>query len=122
VVSFAFKGHPLSASYRNYLAKKDCAVSFMTIAELYEGGYRAGWNDARWNALRLMLDDFVILQSDAEITEAWAWIRSERRLKPIAGDDAWIAATALVYDCPLVTHNPADFDGIRGLRVLSAIR
>ena len=33
--------------------------------------------------------------------------------------DAWIAATALLYDIPLVTHNRNDYLGIPGLTVIS---
>jgi predicted nucleic acid-binding protein len=32
--------------------------------------------------------------------------------------DAWIAATALLYDAPLVTHNGSDFLGVPGLRLI----
>jgi hypothetical protein len=34
-------------------------------------------------------------------------------------DDAWIAASAVAYDCPLVTHNPGDFGGIEDLKILT---
>jgi predicted nucleic acid-binding protein len=43
----------------------------------------------------------------------------ERRHKPIAVADAWIAATALVHGYELVTHNAGDFHGIRGLSVIT---
>jgi predicted nucleic acid-binding protein len=33
--------------------------------------------------------------------------------------DAWIAATALLYDAPLVTHNRDDYLGVPGLRIIS---
>jgi tRNA(fMet)-specific endonuclease VapC len=33
--------------------------------------------------------------------------------------DAWIAATALLYDAPLLTHNEADYRGVPGLRVVT---
>jgi predicted nucleic acid-binding protein len=33
--------------------------------------------------------------------------------------DAWIAATALLYDAPLVTHNRGDYLGIPGLTLIS---
>jgi len=31
--------------------------------------------------------------------------------------DAWIAATALLYDVPLLTHNKADYLGVPGLQL-----
>jgi tRNA(fMet)-specific endonuclease VapC len=38
---------------------------------------------------------------------------------PIAPADAWIAATAIVYRAPLITHNRKHFEGIAGLKVIS---
>lgn len=39
------------------------------------------------------------------------------RVLPFA--DSWIAATALYLGLPLVTHNPADFQGIEALHVIT---
>ena len=33
--------------------------------------------------------------------------------------DAWIAATALLHDLPLVTHNRGDYRGVAGLSIIS---
>jgi tRNA(fMet)-specific endonuclease VapC len=33
--------------------------------------------------------------------------------------DAWIAATALLYDLPLVTHNRGDYLGVPDLTLIS---
>ena len=33
--------------------------------------------------------------------------------------DAWIAATALRHDVPLVTHNCGDYLGVPGLKLIS---
>jgi tRNA(fMet)-specific endonuclease VapC len=33
--------------------------------------------------------------------------------------DAWIAATALLYDLPLATHNRGDYKGVPGLTTIS---
>jgi len=49
----------------------------------------------------------------------WGKIRSERRQQPISVDDAWIAATALTFQCPLITHNPKDFFGITGIIIIA---
>jgi len=35
--------------------------------------------------------------------------------------DAWIAATALQYKLPLVTHNPDDFNAVDNLEIISII-
>lgn len=44
-------------------------------------------------------------------------IRKSRRIKI---PDAIIAATALVYDLTLITHNLSDFEGIPGLKLVDA--
>ena len=42
-----------------------------------------------------------------------------RQRKQMALADAIIAATALTYDLPLLTHNTKDYEGIVGLKLLS---
>jgi predicted nucleic acid-binding protein len=38
---------------------------------------------------------------------------------PIAYADAWIAATAMAYKAPLITHNRKHFESVSGLKVIS---
>ena len=42
-----------------------------------------------------------------------------RRRQPISAEDARIAATAIEYACPRVTHNSKDFRGIAGLTIIT---
>jgi predicted nucleic acid-binding protein len=42
--------------------------------------------------------------------------RAGRRLETA---DAWIAATAVLYDAPLITHNARDYLGVPGLKVIT---
>ncbi len=122
VVSFIMKKHALAADYRPLLRGSRPAISFMTVAELYEGAYQARWGRKLFQRLELTLQDYALLQSSLDVAQRWGEVRFQRRQQPISVEDAWIAATALVYDCPLVTHNPADFRGIRGLRIVTAQR
>ncbi|HTK76266.1 MAG TPA: PIN domain-containing protein [Gemmataceae bacterium] len=46
IVSYLLKGHSLATRYRPHLVGHVLAVSFMTVAELYEGAVRAGWGGA----------------------------------------------------------------------------
>jgi tRNA(fMet)-specific endonuclease VapC len=121
VVSFFINEHSLAEEYLGYLQGHTAAVSFMTIAELYEGAYRAGWGAKRFRKLHLALDHYVVFDFTIEVCQRWGEIRYQRRRQPISTDDAWIAATALVYRCPLMTHNPADFRGIPKLQIISAL-
>jgi len=42
--------------------------------------------------------------------------RAGRRLETA---DAWIAATAVLYNAPLITHNASDYLGVPGLQVIT---
>jgi tRNA(fMet)-specific endonuclease VapC len=63
----------------------------------------------------------VVVPFDNELCKQWAGICVERQRlgRPISVQDAWIAATALRHNYPLVTHNGDDFAGITGLNVIS---
>lgn len=113
------KNHPLSVVYRPHLAGHTLAVSFQTLGELLEGGAQAGWGPARWAVLNAILQTLLLLHSDQAVCEMWAEVRVTRRAQPIGVADAWIAATALAHGIELVTHNPADFQGIPGLVVIT---
>ncbi len=91
----------------------------MTEGELFEWGFAARWSKSRFSQLEALLNGLDIIPSSADIDRRWAAIRFERRHQPISVADAWIAATALVHGYELVSHNPADFQGIRGLTVIT---
>jgi tRNA(fMet)-specific endonuclease VapC len=120
VVSYFMKGGPLAVAYRELLRGKDLAISFMTVAELYEGAYRAGWNAPKLERLEAVLSGYAVIPSSPTVCRAWARIREQRRSRTISVDDAWIAASALAWSAELATHNPADFTGIPELRVLTS--
>ena len=119
IVSYVLKGHTLAEAYRPHLEGHTLAISFMTVAELFEGAARARWAKRRRTALESSLWTYLVIPSSPELCRHWGEIRSERRRQPISGEDAWVAATALMLGCPLVTHNAADFEGIAGLVVLT---
>jgi len=49
----------------------------------------------------------------------WEWAQLiEMPGRPMPSSDAWIAATALAYKLPLVTHNRKDFEHISDLQLL----
>lgn len=119
VVSFTVKRKPLARLYRRHLIGYRPVISFMTLAELLEGADRARWGSEKRQELGRTLNTYLLVHSSRALFEMWASVRAERHRQPIATDDAWIAATALAYGCPLVTHNPGDFRGISGLTIIS---
>ena len=114
------RGHSLTELYRHFLQNHTLAISFMTVAEIYEGALRANWSDRKIALVQDSLDAYIVIPSSPEICRIWAEIRVARRRMPISPEDAWIAATALAHSCPLVTHDAADFQGITGLKILTA--
>lgn len=123
VISFIFKGDSRAADYAPLLEGNRLAISFITVAELFEWAFTRKWGDARVKRLEQALGNFVILPVDVELCRAFGKIRADLQEhgKTIASQDAWIAATAVHYKLPLVTHNPTDFKHVDTLESRSAL-
>ncbi|GBE30117.1 ribonuclease VapC1 [bacterium BMS3Bbin04] len=119
IVSYIMKGDPLAEPYKQHLLGKTLAISFMTVAELYEGAYRKGWGQKKMARLCQELQKYLVIPYSPSICEVWGRLRAERKHQPISVDDGWVAATALVHGCPVVTHNEKDFHNITGLVVIA---
>ena len=121
VVSFLLKNDTRAQAYRPHLQDKLLAFSFMTVAELYRWAYVRNWGKSRLAWLEEQLRTYVIVPFDLELCKCWADICTtrQRQGKPISAQDAWVAATARHYGCPLVTHNHEDFANIPNLTVIS---
>ncbi|RME46789.1 MAG: type II toxin-antitoxin system VapC family toxin [Chloroflexi bacterium] len=121
VVSFLLKADTRANLYREHLVGKTLAISFMTVAELYQWAYGRSWGDKRIRRLEEQLRAYLVIPYDNELCRHWARICVERQRagRPISVQDAWIAATAVRHGCPLVTHNRTDFTDIMGLEVIS---
>jgi predicted nucleic acid-binding protein len=121
VASFRFKNHPIGGLYEAGLAGRTLLISFMSLAELDRGAIQAAWGETRRHWLRLYRERFVVPPySRALCTQrAKVTVAAQARGCRIECADAWIAATALPYDVPLVTHNRGDYLGVPGLRLVS---
>jgi tRNA(fMet)-specific endonuclease VapC len=97
VVSFLFKGDTRAQLYRPHLQGKALAISFMTVAELYQWAYIRNWGKQKLTRLEEQLRAYVIVPYDNELCKQWATVCVERQRlgRPISVQDAWIAATAL---------------------------
>jgi tRNA(fMet)-specific endonuclease VapC len=121
VVSFLFKGDTRAEAYRQHLQGKSLAISFMTVAELYQWAYVRNWGEQKLAQLEDRLRSYVVVPYDNELCRQWAKVCAERQRlgKPISVQDAWIAATALRHGCSVIPHNRDDFADIAGLTVIS---
>ena len=108
--------------YRRHLDGLIAAISVITVAELYEGAFRAGLGSRTHRNIVVGLDQYVVLPLDESVCRLFGKIRFESRNRPVSVPDALIAATALAYDIPLVTHNAEHFIGINKLNVITEYR
>lgn len=124
IVSYLFKGDTRAIAYSSHLLHQELAISMMTVAELFQWTGMRNWGGARIAELEALLQSYTILPDDMETCRQWAEVRVERYKlgHPIAPQDAWIAATALRYRLPLITHNPNDFQKISGLSVITEVQ
>ena len=67
VVSFLFKGDTRAEAYRQHLQSKLLAVSFMTVAELYQWAYVRNWGARRLARLEERLRSYVTVPYDHEL-------------------------------------------------------
>ncbi len=121
VFSFLFKHSPWGERYLPHLTGKTLCLSFQTVAELYYWAEKQRWGTARHERLHAWMRAYVVIPYDDAIALAWARIKTQREAqgRPISAQDAWIAACAVRYDCPLVTHNAKDYAGILKLRLIT---
>jgi len=122
VVSFVFKTHALAPAYQAILAGRAIAVSLITLAEIEYGMEAKNWGTTRRDLMRRFLARFTVLLPDAETARVWARIKSgcDKKGRPVAFADAWIAAAAVQLNIPLVTHNASDYSSVENLTILTA--
>ena len=94
-------------------------VSAVTTGELYTWASRAAAPPRRLQALQEMLKDVTVLDVTLDVGRKFGELRAtlyDQGLPP-PDMDLLIAATALVHDLTLVTHNTKDFITIPALRL-----
>ena len=106
------------------LLPSECVISAITLAELSVGALvaaNARERAARQAHLQQAEADFDPVPFDAACARTFgrvaASLRRSGRKTQARAYDALIAATAITYELPLYTRNPADFTGIDGLNV-----
>lgn len=97
------------------------ALSIISIAELYEGVYRAANPTAAEQALRQFLSDKTVLPLTEPISQRFGKERARLRLQnQLIGDfDLLIAVTCLEHQLTLLTTNPKHFQRVPGLTIIS---
>lgn len=122
IVSFLLKGDTRAAVYVPLLTGNRFALSFMTVAELFQWAAVRKWGAGRVAALEQTLTRYLILPADMEMCRIWGTVRANRASagRPMSAQDAWSAATAMRHALPLITHNASDYQSIPALDVRTA--
>jgi tRNA(fMet)-specific endonuclease VapC len=121
VVSFLLKGDTRLDKYASILQGYQLALSFMTVAELFQWAAVRNWGTQRIASLERSLTNYLIIPVNIELCRIWGNLRADRQKigRPLSAQDAWIASTALLHSLPLVTNNLKDFQNIPKLQVLT---
>jgi len=121
VISYIFKRDTRGELYKPHVEGRLTMIAAQTFAELEVMPLKNNWGSKRYIALHAYLKKFVFVEANEEISLLWAKVQvdAHRAGHPISFGDSWIAATALAYDAPLVTHNRKDFENVQGLIVIS---
>jgi predicted nucleic acid-binding protein len=123
VLSYLFRRDTRAEPYRPYITGRILAVSFMTLAELERWALQRDWGPVRRERMADFLSQFIVILVDHALCKTWAAVADQARRngRPIQVGDAWIAATAISLNVPLITNNRRDFTGIAELRLLPQV-
>jgi predicted nucleic acid-binding protein len=116
--SLFMRGNPLVVKrFTQYQGRLH--VSVVTVGELYSGALRARVSPRLLPSLTALLADLEILDASFDVAFTFGTIRASILDRGLPGPDLdlLIAATALVHDLTLVTHNTAHYNGVPGLRL-----
>jgi predicted nucleic acid-binding protein len=121
IVSYLMRGGSEAEAYAPHVQGKLLAISFITVGEMYFGAENRNWGDGKRKQLETALRNFVVVPYDHEIARCYGRLVAQRKRngRPIAPNDAWIAACTVRHGVPLITHNSKDFKDITGLSVVS---
>lgn len=121
VLSYIYKKDSRSALYEPHLERNFLIISFMTLAELKLWTLKNNWGERKKNNFAEFLKDYLVIYPDDELCNVWAEIKSDshKHGNPIDTADAWVAAVALLFDIPLITHNRRHFENVKNLKVIS---
>lgn len=116
------KGDALRRRYEQHMRGRMLAISFQTVAELWDWAEKNDWQERARSGLDAFIRRFLVVPYDYELARTWARVMNAARCegRRFEAADAWIAATAVHREVPLLAHD-ADFVGraIPGLNVIS---
>ena len=119
VVSYIFGKSSEATYYLLQIVGLQAVISFQTLEEAWYGAYYRSWGARKRSELAQFLEQFKVIYPDEQMADICAQLRAERRAagREMQVADAWVAATALLLNCPLASHD-GDFENIPGLQLI----
>ena len=119
VTSIIYNGDWRARYYEEQIERRRTLISFQTLEEMLFGAFSNNWGERRRQELGRYLSQFEVIWPGPSLVDVCARLRSERRLagRELKSADAWIAATAILLDCPLAADD-GDFENIPGLDLI----
>ncbi len=108
--------------YQQRLEGLKLVVSFQTLEERWFGAFNRNWGIKKQRALEAQLGSFEVIWPTPTLVSTCARLRSDTRKAghELLQADAWIAATAMMLDCPLAADN-SDFSHAEDILGLTLI-
>jgi tRNA(fMet)-specific endonuclease VapC len=115
-------GHPEIVGRIQELSARGLALSFISLAELYEGVFHSRDPRQSEDALQAFLRGVELLGVDDETTRIFGRERGRLRARgqTIGDFDLLIGATALRHELTILTNNRRHFELIEKLQIISA--
>jgi tRNA(fMet)-specific endonuclease VapC len=109
-------------SYIPILERNKVALSFMSVASMYRHISISSEESNDNEDINRFLSKFLIITADIEICRLWSNLMTQREAtrNKITSHHAWISATAIRHNLPLVTNNISNFEDIPGLELYTA--
>jgi tRNA(fMet)-specific endonuclease VapC len=121
VVGLLFRSGPECEPYAGEMAGQVPLVSFQSVAEIERWTVERAWTPERCAWMHMYLERYTRVPSSPDLCRRWAEVlaAAEERGHPVTYGNAWIAATALLYRVPLLTHDASRYQGIPALETIS---
>ncbi len=120
IISYSGNRHSFAALYQDILASEAALfIALQSVAEIYFGARKAQWGAKKTAQLVETIDKYRVLIPQYETAQIWAdvMVVSKRMGCALSSQDAWVAATAVSFELPLVSHDN-DFIEYPGLQIV----
>jgi predicted nucleic acid-binding protein len=113
VASFLWRGK-LEQEQRQKLIGHTAVLTFVTVAEFWQGAYKANWDQQQIRRMTDWYSRYELIAYDFDIVKTWGRLSGLARQSGIIvpANDCWIAACCVSHSHPLLTRNAKHFKAL----------